>query len=45
MKSLQTWKPDDESTWKGGKLDPATPMSIIYDNFGLDNNTQDFVGE
>jgi len=44
MKSLQTWKPDDESTWKGGKLDPATPMSIIYDNFGLDNNTQDFVG-
>merc|ERR1712166_128495 len=44
MKSLQTWKIDDPSTWNSGKLEPSKPMSIIFDEFGLDGNTQDFIG-
>eukprot|EP00729_Bicosta_minor_P000607 gene607-17597_t len=42
---VTTWKIDDATTWgKKGELDPKKPMQMIYDEFGLDSNTQDFVG-
>ncbi|KAJ1962043.1 Rab GDP dissociation inhibitor alpha [Dipsacomyces acuminosporus] len=41
---LQKWRDDDPSTHQGGlNLDKNT-MKEVYEYFGLDNGTQDFIG-
>lgn len=46
FKSLAVWAADyktsDPNTWK--TLSPGTKMSDVYKYFGVDENTQDFVG-
>ncbi|XP_043224905.1 rab GDP dissociation inhibitor alpha-like [Amphibalanus amphitrite] len=40
---IQDFKEDDPTTWKG--LDPkATPMSALFEKFGVDKNTIDVTG-
>ncbi|KAI8968045.1 GDP dissociation inhibitor [Mycotypha africana] len=40
---IQNWKDDDESTHKGLNLDDNTMMEV-YQKFGLEPATQDFIG-
>lgn len=42
LKACANWKRDDPATHKG--MDPTKPMQKVYEDFGLDGNTQDFVG-
>eukprot|EP00047_Mylnosiga_fluctuans_P001463 m.220493 g.220493 ORF g.220493 m.220493 type:complete len:445 (+) comp10387_c0_seq1:58-1392(+) len=40
---VHNFKPEDQSTWKG--YDPAKDtMAVVFEKFGLDNNTADFTG-
>ena len=40
---IQDFKEDDPTTWKG--LDPkASPMSALFEKFGVDKNTIDVTG-
>lgn len=40
---VQSFEEEDKSTWKD--IDPySTPMSAVFEKFGLDQNTQDFSG-
>jgi Rab GDP dissociation inhibitor len=40
---LQTWKDDDPATHQGVDLDKDS-MKSVYDKFGLESGTQDFIG-
>ncbi|KZT05990.1 rab GDP-dissociation inhibitor [Laetiporus sulphureus 93-53] len=40
---LQNWKDDDPATHQGIDLDKDT-MNIVYEKFGLEPGTQDFIG-
>ncbi|KAG8906700.1 Rab GDP dissociation inhibitor alpha, partial [Tulasnella sp. 417] len=40
---LQTWKDDDPATHQGVNLDKDS-MKTVYDKFGLESGTQDFIG-
>lgn len=42
LKAVYNWKAEDASTHAG--MDPAKPMQLVFEEYKLDENTQDFVG-
>lgn len=41
---VNAWKQDDPTTHKSGAMAPNVPMQKVFDDFGLDKSTQDFIG-
>eukprot|EP00753_Platysulcus_tardus_P018208 PLAT6775.1.p2 GENE.PLAT6775.1~~PLAT6775.1.p2 ORF type:complete len:465 (-),score=268.18 PLAT6775.1:165-1559(-) len=40
---VAAWSEEESKTWEG--MDPTTtPMSVVFDKYGLDDNTRSFVG-
>jgi len=43
LKAVYNWKLEDKGTW-GKYLQPDKPMQMVFENFGLDANSADFIG-
>jgi len=44
LRDVYNFKADDKSTWVAGKLSPQMKMAEVYKAYGLDDNSQDFIG-